>query len=113
LTEISRLENGGFSIVCEKCHVVDVTVGDVSVVSTSGFMFTVGLDLNHLMCSGDVLGNVYFWSEALSNVGKKISGTVILAVPMGLVRSLLLLKTTRGVERGGEFPHFSTKRHSL
>jgi len=42
LIEISTFENGGFSIVCEKYHVGDVTVGDASVVSTSGFRFPVG-----------------------------------------------------------------------
>jgi len=39
LIEISTFENGGFSIVCEKCHVGDVTVGGASVVSTPVFGF--------------------------------------------------------------------------
>jgi len=67
LIEISAFENGGFSIVCVKCLVGDVTVGGASVVSTSGIRFAVG----HNLCSGDCLVNIYFRCERCSKVGTK------------------------------------------
>jgi len=73
LTEISRLENGGFSIVCEQCHVDDITVGSASVLSTSDFRFPVGHDLSQSTCSGDFLGNTYFRSDICSKVGIQMS----------------------------------------
>jgi len=43
-----------------KCHVGDVTAGDASVVSTTGFH--IGHNLGRSTCSGDFLGNTYFQS---------------------------------------------------
>jgi len=40
-----------------KCHVGHVTVGGASVVSTSGFRFPVGHDINRSTCSGNFLEN--------------------------------------------------------
>jgi len=57
-------------IFCEKCQVGVVTVGGGWFVSTSGFRFPVGRDLNRSTCSGDLLGNVYFRSERCWKVGK-------------------------------------------
>jgi len=60
LTEISTFENGGFSIVCEKCQVGVVTVGGGWVISTSGFLFPVGHDLYRSTCHCD-----FFWKRPL------------------------------------------------
>jgi len=49
-----------FLIFCEKCQVGDVTVCGVWVVSTCGFLFPVGHDLNLSTCRWDFFGNAYF-----------------------------------------------------
>jgi len=63
LTKISRSEDGGFSIFCEKCHVGDVT---------SGFRFPVGHDLNRSTCSCECLVVTYFRCERCSKVRNKV-----------------------------------------
>jgi len=54
-----------------KSHVGDVTVGGASVVSTSGFRFPVGHDLNRSTGSGEFLVVTYFRCERCSKVGKE------------------------------------------
>jgi len=44
------------------------TVGGASVVSTSGFRFLVGHNLNRWMCGGEFLEVAYFLCERCSNV---------------------------------------------
>jgi len=63
----------------EKCHVDDVTVGGASVVSTSGYLFLVGHNLNRSTFSGDFLGNAYFWSEKIlrHHFGRVLMGLAV------------------------------------
>jgi len=51
-----------------KSAMLVTSLGGASVVSTSGFLFPVGHDLNRSMCSSDFLGNAYFRSK----VGKQM-----------------------------------------
>jgi len=105
-----------FLIVCEKCHVGDVTVGGASIVSTSGFRFPVGHDLNRLSCSGEFLVVAYFRRARCSKVGNHFCDFSFLQGSVGLSWGrcvFLLLKSTRGGERGGELLNFSLKSQLL
>jgi len=102
LTEISTFENGGFLFVCEKCNVGDVTVGGVSVVSTSGFRFPVGYNLYRSTCSGDCLWSVYFRSEGCSEVGKTFGTCHFKRVPLGLAGAVTFSSIAKNNKRWGK-----------
>jgi len=104
LTDILRSENGGFSIVCEKCHVCDVTLGGASVVSTSGFWFPVGHDLNRSTCSGEFLVVAYFRCERCSKVGNKLCYFSFLqgSVPLGLAGAVAFFSIAENNKRWGK-----------
>jgi len=102
LTDISRSENGGFSIVCEKCHVSDVTVGGASVVSTSDFRFPVGHNLSRSRCSGKFLVVAYFRRERCWKVGKKFVTFHFYRVPLGLSGAVVFFSIAINNKRWGK-----------
>jgi len=113
---ILSFDNGSFSIVCEKCHVGDVTVGGASVVFTSGFRLPVGHDLSHSTCSGDFLVNTCFRCERCSKGGKTFGTCHFYTVPLGLAGAVAFFSIAKNNKVGKEavnYPTFPQKRNLL